>query len=182
MRRYLRSRSGHVYFFTLVTHERRRILTTEIGRAALREAIQCVRQNHPFKITAIVLLPVHLHAELELLHGDHDYSTRWRLIKSRFSRLWCEASGIEGAVSQSRQSKGERGIWQRRFYEHTCRDEDDLKRCIDYVHVNPLNHALVGKVCEWPWSSFHRYVQRVEYSLDWGSADEWYGDEFADAE
>lgn len=72
MRRYLRSRSGRVYFFTLVTHERRSFLTTDAGRSVLREAIRHVQQAHPFRITAIVLLPDHLHAVLELPDGDSD--------------------------------------------------------------------------------------------------------------
>jgi putative transposase len=182
MRRYLRSRSGQVYFFTLVTHDRRPFLTTDTGRSALRGAIRHVRQTHPFRITAIVLLPDHLHAVLELPDGDSDYSTRWRLIKSQFTRRWREAGGMEGIRSQSRREKGERGVWQRRFYEHTCRDEGDLKRCVDYVHVNPLKHGLVESVCDWPWSSFHRYVRLGEYSSDWGNADDWYGDEFLNAE
>ncbi len=125
----------------------------------MREAIQFVRQDHLFDVAAIVLLPDHLHAVLELPCSDDDYSTRWRLIKSKFSRLW-----------------------QRRFYEHTCRDEDDLKRCIDYIRINPLKHGLVEKVHEWPWSSFHGYVKLGEYRRDWGSANEWYGDEFINAE
>ncbi len=85
-------------------------------------------------------------------------------------------------VGPSRRRKQERGIWQRRFYEHTCRDEDDLKRCIDYIHVNPVKHGLVGRVIDWPWSSFHRYVRLGEYPIDWGGGDEWYGDEFRRAE
>lgn len=182
MRRYLRSHSGQVYFFTLVTHERRPILTTDTGRPALREAIRHVKQTHPFRITAIVLLSDHLHAVLELPDGDSDYSTRWRLIKSQFTRRWREAGGTEGTKSQSRLGKGERGVWQRRFYEHTCRDDDDLKRCVDYIHVNPLKHGLVRKVRDWPWSSFHRYVRLGEYTPDWGSANDWYGDEFLNAE
>lgn len=182
MRQYLRSRSGRVYFFTLVTHERRPFLTTDLGRSALREAILHVQQAHPFRITAIVLLPDHLHAVLEFPERDTDYSTRWRLIKSQFTRRWREAGGTEGVESRSRQKKGERGVWQRRFYEHTCRDVGDLKRCVDYVHVNPLKHGLVKRVRDWPWSSFHRYVRLGEYSPDWGSADDWYGDEFLNAE
>lgn len=182
MRHYVRSHSGQVYFFTLVTHERRPILTTERGRLALRTAIQSVRLAHPFEITAIVLLPDHLHAVLELPPGSTDYSTRWRLIKSHFTRVWRESGGAEGGVSQGRQLKGERGIWQRRFYEHTYRDENGLRRCVDYIHVNPLKHGLVKKVSEWPWSSFHRYVRLGEYPQDWGSESHWQGDEFLDAE
>jgi len=182
MRQYIRSRSAQVFFFTLVTHERREILTTDLGRSALRTAIQTVRAEHPFRITAVVLLPDHLHAVWELPAGDMDYSSRWRLIKSFFTRLWIEQGGEEGFVERSRTRKGERAVWQRRFYEHTCRDDDDLKRCVDYVHVNPLKHRLVDRVIDWPWSSFHHYVRLGEYSSKWGSCDAWYGDEFKHAE
>ena len=182
MRRYIRSRIGQVFYFTAVTHDRREILTTDVGREALRTAFRTVRAAHPFPITAIVLLPDHLHSVWELPRGDSDYSTRWRLLKSCFTRLWTDAGGDEGLVAPTRRRSGERGVWQRRFYEHTCRDDGDLKRCIDYIHVNPVKHRLVDRVIDWPWSSFHRYVRLGEYSSDWGSNDEWYGDEFKNAE
>ena len=182
MRRYLRSQAGQVFFFTVVTHERRLILTTDRGRAALRCAIQAVRAEHPLRIVAMVLLPDHLHAVCELPADDLDYSTRWRLIKSRFTSLWTESGGGEGLVGQSRRRKAERGIWQRRFYEHTCRDENDRKRCVDYVHVNPLKHRLVSRVIDWPYSSFHRDVRLGEYPSDWGGDGQWYGDEFQGVE
>ena len=182
MRRYLRSRDGQVYFFTVVTHDRRAILTTNLGRRSLRAAIQTVRVEHPFRITAMVLLPDHLHTVWELPPGDTDYSSRWRLIKGCFTRRWLEAGGEEGTRGTSRRRKEERGIWQRRFYEHTCRDDNDLKRCVDYIHVNPLKHRLVGRLVDWPWSSFHRFVRLGEYPSDWGSHDAWYGDEFHHAE
>ena len=111
-------------------------------RSFVRRAIEDVRADHPFNITAIVLLPDHLHAVLEFSRQDSDYSTRWRLIKAKFTRLWREQAGTEGAITGSRQRTGERGIWQRRFYEHTCRDDQDLKRCVDYCHVNPLKHGM----------------------------------------
>ena len=182
MRRYIRSRIGHTFFFTVVTHDRRDILTTDLGRRSLREAIRAVRADHPFGITAFVLLPDHLHSVWELPAGDTDYSTRWRLIKSRFSRLWLEAGGDERLVGPSRGRKGERAIWQRRFYEHTCRDDEDLRRCVDYLHINPVKHRLVDRAIDWPWSSFQRYVRLGEYPADWGSQGPWYGDEFKDAE
>ena len=178
MRNYLRSRIGRVFSFTVVTHERRAILTTDRGRTALRSAILAVQANDPFRVVAIVLLPDHLHAIWELPAADLDYSVRWRLIKSCFTRLWTEAAGGEGSIGPSRSRKAERGVWQRRFYEHTCRDEADLKRCMDYFHVNPLKHQLVSRVLDWPWSSFHRYVRLGEYPSDWGSNERWYGDEF----
>lgn len=182
MRLYRRNRDGQGFFFTLVTHQRRQILTTKLGRMSLRHAFEEVRSTYPFRLTAIVLLPNHLHAVLEFPRDDSDYSTRWRLIKSIFTRHWREQAGTEGAVTSSRQRKGERGVWQRRFYEHTCRDEQDLKRCLDYCHVNPLKHGLVTRVADWPWSSFHRYVKLNEYPIEWGSTNEWHGDEFINAE
>lgn len=182
MRKYVRSRIGSMFFFTLVTQNRRPILTTPLGRRCLREAIAYCRTRHPFDVTAIVLLPDHLHAVLDFPLGDNDYSTRLRLIKSRFSTLWIRRGGSEVVVNASRKRRQERGIWQRRFYEHTCRDEEDVRRCIDYIHVNPLKHGLVARVIDWKWSSFHRYLKEGYYGPEWGSAAEWYGDEFQHAE
>jgi putative transposase len=182
MRHYRRNREGRVFFFTVVTHERRPILTTELGRQSLRSAIDETRETFPFEILAIVLLPDHLHAVWELPADDADYSVRWRRIKSRFTRTWLANGGTEGLKSRSRRSAQERAIWQRRFYEHTCRDEADLKRRVDYVHVNPLKHRLVERVIDWRWSSFHRYVSAGEYPPDWGTSADFFGDEFKHAE
>ncbi len=182
MRRYLRNRLGRTFFFTLVADERRPILTTELGRACLNAAIVEVRSTRPFELTAIALLPDHLHAVWTLPEGDADYSTRWKAIKADFTRRWLAGGGTEGTLTPSRLAKGERSIWQRRFYEHTCRDDADLNRCVDYVHVNPLKHGLVERVYDWPWSSFHRFVELGEYPREWGSARDWYGDEFRGAE
>jgi hypothetical protein len=113
----------------------------------------------------------------ELPRGDTDYTTRGRQIKTHVTRA------LEGrlggtAISASRRRRAEKGIWQRRFYEHLCRDEADVKRLVDYIHVNPVKHRLSARVRDWPWSSFHRYVRLGEYAIDWGSSDLWYGDEF----
>ena len=86
-------------------------------------------------------------------------------------QAWLASGGDNGPISASRHARGEQGVWQRRFFEHTCRDEEDLKRCVDYTHVNPLKHGLVTRVRDWPWNSFH-----------WGNADVWFGDEFEDYE
>ena len=182
MSKYRRSYEGRVFLFTVVTHRRRPILTTDEGRAALRNAIRAVREDRPFSMIAVVLLPDHLHAVWELPREDNDYSTRWRRIKGIFTRQWMAAGGMSIPVTLSRSKRREQGVWQRRFFEHTCRDEADLKRCIDYVHVNPLKHRLVERVADWPWSSFHRYVAQKEYPLNWGNAAEWYGDEFSQFE
>ena len=182
MRRYRRNREGRLFFFTVVTHERREILTSVLARTSLRKAIRDVRQRHPFEITAIVLLPDHLHAVWELPPGDNDYSLRWRLIKTHFTKSWLAGGGEKGLLTESRKRSGEQAVWQRRFYEHTCRDEQDVVRCIEYIHLNPVKHQLVSRVVDWPWSSFHRFVRTGIYSNDWGGSSELYGDEFRRAE
>jgi len=159
---------GGTYFFTVVTHDRRALLTTELGRQCLHAAIQYVRGNRPFAMVAIVLLPDHLHAVWTLPTNDHDYSARWRRIKGRFTRDYLAGGGNEGGVSSSRAARGERAVWQRRFWEHVCRDEDDVKRCVDYIHWNPVKHGLVPRVRDYPWSSFGRFVRLGEYVPDWG--------------
>ena len=178
MSHYLRYRNGQIYFFTVVTDRRQPILTTDLGRSALRMAFRKVREEAHFSITAIVLLPDHLHAIWELPPGDTDYSTRWKRIKTNFTKHWRRQGGMTTERSQSRIKRGEQGVWQRRFFEHTCRDQRDVKRCMDYLHVNPVRHGVVQRVRDWPWSSFHRYVTLGEYSSDWGSTTDWYGDEF----
>jgi putative transposase len=170
--------AGGTYFFTVVTHGRQPFLTGDVARRTLRDAFRTVRQRRPFRVEAIVLLPYHLHTIWTLPTGDFDYATRWQLIKRRFTKLYLAAGSPEGARSASRNAKRERGVWQRRYFEHTCRDEADMKRCADYLHVNPLKHGLVDRVINWPWSSFHRYVQLGEYEPDWGSANVWHGDEW----
>src|SRR3984957_11455441 len=155
--------SGGCYFFTLHLADRRlRLLTDHIDE--LRAAFRQTRQGHPFTIDAIVVLPDHLHAVWTMPDGDADFATRWRLIKSTFSRSLPRGEPI----SASRAAKGERGIWQRRYWEHTIRDEEDFERHVDYVHINPLKHGLVMRVRDWPYSSFHRLVERGVYPEDWG--------------
>jgi putative transposase len=115
-----------------------------------------------------VLLPDHLHCVWTMTVTDADYSTRLRQIKEAFTRSYLESGGTEGASSESRQRHGERAVWQRRFWEHTCWDQDDLNRCIDYVHWNPVKHAFVALPRDYPYSSFHRYVDQGVYLPDWG--------------
>jgi putative transposase len=159
---------GGTYFFTVLTQERRPILTTEIGRASLRKAVEDIQKKRPFQLFACVLLPEHLHAVWTLPPGDPDFSVRWRQIKEAFTRHFTDAGGTDASTTASRVRHRERAIWHRRFWEHTCRDEDDLKRCVDYVHWNPVKHGLVRSVGEYPWSSFHRFVRAGEYDKDWG--------------
>ena len=170
--------AGGTFFFTVVTNRRRPILVSENARTALRQALREVRSRRSFSVSAIVLLPDHLHTVWTLPDGFADYSLLWRQVKSRFTQLYLEGGGAECGVSASRDLKGERGVWGRRFYEHTVRDEQDLKRCVDYIHVNPLKHRLVDRVSDWPWSSFHRYARSDEYGPGWGEAPTFHGDEW----
>lgn len=169
MRTYTRARiAGGVYFFTVNLAKRRDndLLVRHI--VDLREAFRRTRQDHPFVIEAIVILPEHLHCLWRLPMGDADFPTRWRLIKARFSR--CIAS--EEGISESRQRKGERGLWQRRYWEHVIRDELDYRRHLDYIHFNPVKHGHVRSARDWPYSSFHRWVERGVYSADWAAPSE----------
>lgn len=178
MSRYLRNRDGCIYFFTVVSEQRRPILTTDLARRALRQAIQEVRHEQPFQIIGFVLLPDHIHTIWELPPDDIDYSIRWKKIKTCFTKTWRKSGGTLPERSYSRIKRGEQSLWQRRFFEHTCQDESDRKRCLDYLHVNPLKHGLVDRVKDWRWSSFHRYMKLREYNLEWGNSADWYGDEF----
>ena len=127
-----------------------------------------VQKQYPFETIAVCVLPNHIHAIWTLPPDDADYSLRWRLIKTKFSAHFPHAENL----SASKQRRNERGIWQRRFYEHTVRDETDLQRCADYIHFNPVKHGLCGNVREWAFSSFHRYVRDGWLPLDWGGTKE----------
>lgn len=156
---------GGTFFFTVALLERRRSLLTE-HVDLLREVIRSVRSHHPFRIDAIVILPDHLHCIWTLTPGDADFSTRWRLIKTAFARRLA----ADERLSAGRRQTGERGIWQRRFWEHTIRDDADLERHVDYVHYNPVKHGHIRSVSDWPYSSFHNYVRRGIYPADWAAA------------
>ncbi len=161
---------GGSYFFTVVTEQRRPFLTTDLGRECLREAFHAVQQVLPFEVFAIVLLPDHFHCIWNLPGNDDDFSTRLKELKAEFTKPFLAAGGPEAVISVSRQAKGERGIWQRRFWEHLIENDDDLKACLDYLHYNPVKHGHVSAVRDWPWSTFHRFVKVGEYPDSWGLA------------
>jgi putative transposase len=156
---------GGSYFFTVNLADRRRALLTD-HIDLLRTAFRQVRARHPFAIEAAVILPDHLHVIWTLPDGDADFATRWRLIKSGFSH----ASPRTERISASRVAKAERGIWQRRYWEHTLRDEDDFARHLDYIHFNPVKHGHAVRVRDWPYSSFRRWVRLGAYPVDWAGA------------
>ncbi len=154
--------AGGTYFFTVNLADRRGSLLTD-NIDLLRTAFRATRLRHPFTIEAIAVLPDHLHAIWTLPEGDGDFATRWRLIKTMFSRGLPRAE----AVSASRLRKHERAIWQRRYWEHSIRDDDDFARHIDYIHFNPVKHGHVQRVQDWPFSSFHRMIRLGLYPAEW---------------
>ena len=163
MPRYVRAKfKGSMFFFTVVLAERPSgLLVDEIER--LRQTYRTVRQRRPFETIAVCVLPDHVHAIWALPEGDADFSMRWSLIKSGFSR------GLDARRrSTSKISKREKGIWQRRYWEHAIRDDADLERHVDYIHFNPVKHGHVMRVADWPHSSFHRYGERGWLAADWG--------------
>jgi putative transposase len=153
---------GGTYFFTVNLLDRDSSLLTD-HIAALREAVRDTRARSPFHIDAWVVLPEHMHCVWTLPPGDSDYSGRLRAVKTRFSKAM-EPGEPRSAV---RRARGERGIWQRRFWEHTIRDDDDYARHLDYVHFNPVKHGLAPSPAAWPYSSFSLAVAAGFYPANW---------------
>ena len=158
---------GATWFFTVNLAERRnnRLLVDHVDR--VKTAFADVKRRHPFTIDAVVIMPDHLHCIWTLPEGDSDFSSRWGLIKANFSRQIPKSERI----SVSRQKRGERGLWQRRFWEHMIRDERDLRQHVDYIHWNPVKHGWVKCVKDWPHSSFHQHVALGIYEENWGGYD-----------
>lgn len=158
---------GGTYFFTVNLADRRsKRLTEQVD--LLRAVVRHTKRRYPFHIEAIVILPDHLHAIWTLPPGDADFPTRWALIKAGFSRRIAPTE----ARSASRRHKGERGIWQRRYWEHLIRDENDFARHVDYIHHNPVKHGYVKSAVDWPYSSIHRYISAGMIPPDWGGGRE----------
>ncbi|KRA51256.1 transposase [Pseudoxanthomonas sp. Root65] len=159
---------GATYFFTVNLADRRTTLLVD-HIDLLRDAIRYTRHRHPFDIDAMVVLPDHLHALWTLPPNDADFPLRWRLIKTWFSRHLLRGEHRRA----SRVDKGERGIWQRRYWEHLIRDDVDFARHVDYIHWNPVKHGRAARVVDWPYSTFHRFVRDGVLAEGWG----WDGDE-----
>ena len=154
---------GGTYFFTVTLADRRStILVDHVD--ALRAAFRRTRSERPFAVDAIVVLPDHLHAILTLPPTDSDFSGRWRRIKGHFS-----TSIINSGAPIARHGNGDLALWQRRYWEHTIRDEEDFERHVDYIHFNPVKHRLVTHIRDWPHSSFHLYVRKGILPTDWAA-------------
>jgi len=162
---------GATYFFTVVTAGRAAVFQCDRARTLLGNVMREVFKQRVFETVAIVLLPDHLHTLWRLPNGDADYPNRWKTIKARFTSEWLRSGGDEVQVGEGYRRQRRRGVWQPRFMEHTIRDEEDLLNHVDYIHYNPVKHGHVGCPKDWPWSSFHRYVESGDYPKDWGCAE-----------
>ena len=153
--------AGGRYFFTLTLRDRSsRVLVDYVD--VLREAFRAARQRHPFTIEAMVVLPEHLHMVMTLPPDDAAFDTRIRFIKSRFSRRLSQV----GAPIR-RNDRGEYDLWQRRYWEHTIRNDEDLQRHVDYIHFNPVKHRHTLRASDWPHSSIHRHIRAGWVNEDW---------------
>ena len=161
---------GATYFFTLVAHKRAKLFADAANVDRWRTAVAKVRSKRPFVIEAEVILPDHLHVLWTMPDGDADYATRIRLVKTEFTKS-LTLGGLVASVNKSRVQKGEREIWQRRYFEHTIRDERDFQARFDYIHYNPVKHALVNRAADWPHSTFQLCVSNGIYDPWWGSDD-----------
>ncbi len=162
MPRYVRPRiPAATIFFTLnLANRRSDLLVQEIDK--LRDAFTKTLNDRIFTINAIVILPDHLHTVITLPDGDDDYATRWRIIKSRFSRqISC------GHRRASHLCRKERGIWQRRYWEHHIRSKEDFRAHVEYCWKNPVKHGYVEKPADWPYSSIHRDIRLGRVPENW---------------
>ena len=166
---------GGTFFFTVVLADRASTaLVDHIG--ALRSVFRAAIRARPFTIDAIVVLPDHLHFVLTLPTSDKDFSGHWRRIKGHFS-----SALINAELDLKRRPNGELALWQRRFWEHTIRDDRDFARHVDYVHFNPVKHGLAPRVHDWSFSSFHRYVREGILPEDWAGDVREDGTDFGEA-
>jgi putative transposase len=158
---------GGTYFFTVTLADRSSSILID-NIVSLRHAFRRTRDERPFTIDAMVVLPEHLHTIMTLPLDDSDFSGRWRQIKILFTR-----EVVAGGLPIKPNHRGEYALWQTRFWEHTIRNETDFARHVDYIHYNPVKHGLVSQVRDWPHSSFHRYLRRGVFPQDWaGTVDD----------
>ncbi len=159
MSNYLRSyANGGCYFFTLVTWQRIPYFANETNINHLRAAFKHVKQQHPFNIEAIVVLPDHLHTIWQLPEDNTNYALRWRLIKHY----------VATKIETRRNHRQEKRVWQRRYWEHTIRSKQDWQNHMDYIHYNPVKHGYVKYPRKWRYSSFKLALKRGWYDTDWG--------------
>ena len=155
--------AGGTFFFTVNLHDRCRTLLVDHADQ-FRQIVRGVRNKLPFMIDAMVILPDHWHAVWTLPPGDTAYTRRIRLIKARFTRYL-----VQAGETIEKDRRGEYHLWQQRFWEHTIRDDADFESHVHYIHFNPVKHGHVDQVSDWPYSTFHRYVQRDLLPASWAT-------------
>jgi putative transposase len=160
---------GGTYFFTVVTERRAPLFAEESARTLLGQVMRDCLARFPFTVIAVVLPPDHLQALWELPPADDRYSLRWKWIKREFTVRWLAQGGREQHCRPSRVREQRRGVWQRRFWEHTIEDENDLENHFDYTHYNPVKHHYVARPRDWPASTFHRWGERGHSDINWGA-------------
>ena len=166
MRSYIRDKSkGGTYFLTVNLLDRKSQLLTTYANE-FRQAYRITKQNHNFQLHALILLPDHIHMLITLAEESDNYAVIISSLKTHFSRQIVKSD--DEVINQSRSKKRERGIWQRRFWEHRIRDELDYQRHMDYIHYNAVKHGYVTSPMNWPYSTFRKCVDRGFYSSDWG--------------
>jgi len=157
---------GGTFFFTVVAAGRRPLFASAETVEVLRAAFRSVQSSHPFRIDGMVVMPDHLHCILTLPPHDPDFSTRWRLIKTWFTKHCPPA--LLPALGSGHAARGEQAVWQHRYWEHVIHDEMDYARHLDYIHYNPVKHGLVAAALDWPYSSLRRHIEMGNYPADWG--------------
>jgi putative transposase len=158
---------GGTYFFTVVTYKRIPVLKNDSEIHLFNDCLKATMHNYPFRIDAMVILPDHIHTIWTMPDEDDDFSIRWRLIKKRFSRQYLSLNSV--LVSESMVKKQEHGIWQRRFWEHLIRNDEDFNVHCDYIHYNPVKHGLVKSPDSWEHTSYHQFISKGLYSPNWGT-------------
>ncbi len=166
MRTYIRNRiKGGTYFLTMnLANRKSELLTKYINE--FRHACQLTKQNHDFELHAMVLLPDHVHMLITLADNSDNYAVIISSIKTHFSRQIKKS--VSEIINHSRIRRRERGIWQRRYWEHRIRDELDYQRHMDYIHYNAVKHGYVRRPMDWPYSTFQQCVEKGLYFSDWG--------------
>jgi putative transposase len=159
---------GGIYFLTLVTYCRRPLFKDPTNVELLRAATAQIKAKKPFEILAAVVLPDHIHFVWQLPRNDSNYSQRISRLKVLFTRAFKANHPLSNQVSASRLKHRESDVWQRRFWEHTIKDETDLQQHLDYVHYNPVKHGLVSCPHLWEYSSFSKWVSQGKYAQNWG--------------
>jgi putative transposase len=143
-------------FITAVCYKRQPILAPAVEKERLLTAMRDVREHLPFVMLGYTILNDHFHWLIKPKENQN-FSHIMQSVKLRYTHRYKQKHGISAPVT----------LWQRRFWDHTVRDEDDHKRHLDYIHYNSVKHEYVDSPDNYPWSSYHEYVERGYYPPNW---------------